>query len=334
MIRVAIVGMGLIGTSIGMALRSADERDSPLGKLTITGYDQQRRHTSDARGRLAIDREAATLADAVRDAQLIILAVPVQAMQETLRSLVTLAPAGAIITDVSSTKAQVLAWAREILPATVDFIGGHPMAGRERSGPAAAEATLFAEAIYCVCPASGARADAVAVIEALVSQIGAKIYFIDPVEHDAYVAAVSHLPFLLSAALVETTSRSAAWREMAPLAATGFRDMSRLASGDAEMHRDICMTNRDALSRWINETITTLIDIRDQLEAGQADQVLDMFRHAREIRESWLETKPHMRPGEAEFENISNVRPERPSLFGRLGRTPGDDKRPGNDRRR
>ncbi len=327
MIRIAIVGMGLIGTSIGMALRSADERDSPFGKLTITGFDQNRRHTADARGRLAIDREASSLSEAVRDAQLIILAVPVQAIPEMLRSLVTLAPAGSIITDVSSTKAQVLAWAREILPTTVDFIGGHPMAGRERSGPASADPNLFKEAIYCVCPATGVREQAVAVIEALVSQIGAKLYFIDPIEHDAYVAAVSHLPFVFSAALVETASRSPAWREMAPLAATGFRDLTRLASGDPEMHRDICMTNREALSRWIDEAISTLSDIRERLDANQSDHILDMFRHAQEVRESWLESKPHMRPGEADFESISNVRPERPNLFGRLGRPPGDKRR-------
>jgi prephenate dehydrogenase len=87
------------------------------------------------------------------------------------------------------------------------------------------------------------------------------------------------------------------------------------------------MTNREALSRWITEAISTLSDIRDQLDANQADQVLDMFRHAQEIREGWLESKPHMRPGEADFENLSNVRPERPSLFGRLGRPPGDKRR-------
>jgi prephenate dehydrogenase len=327
MIRIAIIGMGLIGTSLGMALRSANEKQSPLGDITLTGYDQDRRRTSDARGRLAIDREAATLAEAVRDAQLIILAVPVQVMQETLRILVTAAAPGAVITDVASTKAQVLAWASEILPSTIDFVGAHPMAGREKSGPAAADGNLFKEAIYCVCPASGVREQSIALVEAVIDQVGAKIYFIDPIEHDAYVAGVSHLPFLLSAALVEATSNSPAWREMSPLAATGFRDMTRLASGDAEMHRDICITNREALVRWINETITTLVDIRDQLEANRSDDVLAMFRRTRDVREAWLETKPHMRPGEAEFENLNSVQVERPSLFGRIGRQPGDDKR-------
>jgi prephenate dehydrogenase len=327
MIRITIIGMGLIGTSLGMALRSADDRESPLGKLTLTGYDPDRRRVSDARGRLAIDREATTLAEAVREAQLIILAVPVQAVQETMRALATIAPTGAVITDVASTKAQVLSWARELLPTTVEFIGGHPMAGREKSGPAAADGNLFKEAIYCVCPGTGVREQSIALVEAVIDQIGAKIYFIDPAEHDAYVAGISHLPFLLSSVLVEATSNSAAWREMSPLAATGYRDMTRLAAGDAEMHRDIAITNREALVRWINETITTLVDVREQLEESRGDDLLAMFRHAQEAREAWMESKPHMRPGEAEYENLANVHVERPSLFGRIGRPPGDDKR-------
>lgn len=320
MITIAIIGMGLIGTSLGMALRSAEERDAPLGKITIIGYDEERRATAEARGKLAIDREARTLSEAVHDAQLIVLAVPVQAAQEVLRSIATLAPAHAVVTDVSSTKSQILAWAQDLLPSTMDFIGGHPMAGRERSGPGAAETTLFRDAIYCLTPAPGTRQPAIDLVEAMVVQSGAKLYYIDPVEHDAYVAGVSHLPFLLSAALVEVTSNSPAWREMAPLAATGFRDMTRLASGDAEMHRDICVTNRTALIRWINDTMLYLMDVRDQLEGQQSEQLLAMFKHAQAVREEWLDSKPNMRPGENEFENLSSMTVERPSMFGRIGK--------------
>ncbi|GAB4160757.1 MAG: prephenate dehydrogenase/arogenate dehydrogenase family protein [Roseiflexaceae bacterium] len=323
MIRVAILGMGLIGTSIGMALRSADEREAPLGKIAVTGFDQDRRRTADARGRLAIDREASSIAEAVRDAALIVIAVPVQAMLEVLRAVANLAPSGAIITDVASTKAQVLAWAREILPTTLDFVGGHPMAGREKSGPGAADPDLFREAVYCLCPSPQARPESVAVVEAMVKQIGAKLYYIDPVEHDSYVAGVSHLPFLLSAQLVQALSKSPGWREMAPLAASGFRDMTRLASGDTLMHRDICMTNREALIRWTDAMIEQLLETRDQLAQGQGDAVLDLFEQARATREAWLESKPHMRPGEADFENPGNVQVERPNLLGRWGWQPG-----------
>jgi prephenate dehydrogenase len=220
----------------------------------------------------------------------------------------------------------VLEWARELLPATIDFIGGHPMAGSERSGPAAATVDLLRDAIYCLTPPTTVRPQAIEIVEAMVQQAGAKVYYIDPVEHDAYVAGVSHLPFMLSTALVETVSRSPAWKEMMPLAATGFRDISRLASGSPLMHRDIALTNRAALGRWLGEAAQVLLEMREQLEKGDADEVLGLFERAREIREGWLATKPGMRPGEDEFANPIGGPIETPSLLGRIGR-PRDRRR-------
>jgi prephenate dehydrogenase len=320
MINITIIGMGLIGASLGMAIREASEKEAQLGPTMITGYDQNRRATGEARGRLAIDREARTLEDALRDAQLVIVAVPVQSIQAVFTQIAPLLPNGAVVTDVASTKAQVLEWARALLPATVEFIGGHPMAGKELSGVAAADPALFAGAIYCLTPSSRARQSAINLVETMIAQIHAKVYYIDAAEHDAYVAGVSHLPFMLSTALADLVSRSPGWKEMAPLAATGFRDMSRLASGDAEMHRDICMTNRVALTRWMEETAQWLLDARDMIEEGESDQLLDLFTRARTAREDWLSARPNLRPGEDAFENISGVTPERPSLFGRLGK--------------
>ena len=322
MLKVAIIGMGLIGTSIGMALRNAEERDSPLGQIQVVGYDENRRATAEARNKLAIDKEMPSLAEAVREAQLVIIAVPVRATQDILRSLVTLATPGAVITDVSSTKVDVLAWAESLLPDSLHFVGGHPMAGRELSGPAAAESTLFKEAIYCLCPLVTTHPDAVALVEAMVKQIGAKPYFIDPQEHDAYVGGVSHLPFLLSSALVKTVTQRPAWREMAPLAATGFRDITRLAAGSPVMHRDILSTNREAMVHWINEMAQVLLDVRDLLEDKQDEELLQLFEEAQQQREEWLDTRPNMRPGEAEFENISGFTPERPNMFGFKRRPP------------
>ena len=320
MINITIIGMGLIGASLGMAIREANEKEAQLGPTMITGYDQNRRATGEARGRLAIDREARTLEDALRDAQLVIVAVPVQSIQAVFTQIAPLLPNGAVVTDVASTKAQVLEWARALLPATVEFIGGHPMAGKELSGVAAADPALFAGAIYCLTPSSRTRQSAINLVETMIAQIHAKVYYIDAAEHDAYVAGVSHLPFMLSTALADLVSRSPGWKEMAPLAATGFRDMSRLASGDAEMHRDICMTNRVALTRWMEETAQWLLDARDMIEEGESDQLLDLFTRARTAREDWLSARPNLRPGEDAFENISGVTPERPSLFGRLGK--------------
>lgn len=314
MIRITIIGLGLIGTSIGMALRSANEKESPLGAIEVVGYDQHARAVKAARGRLAIDREARTLPDAVRDAHIVLIATPVQTIHDLFQQLATLLPAGTIVTDTASTKAQVGAWAAALLPSGIDFIGGHPMAGKEQAGGSAAEPNLFRDAIYCLCPAHNARAEAVEAVEAIVTTIHAKPYYIDPIEHDAYVAGISHLPFLLSTALVEATGRSPGWKEMAPLAATGFRDLSRLASGDPKMHTDICMTNRDALVRWINETISLLVDIRDAIQQGDAAQIDALFTHAKALRDEWLVSRPNLRPGEDAFANPMQV--ERPNLFG------------------
>ncbi len=325
MLRIAIIGMGLIGTSLGMALRSADPKESPLGPLEIVGYDQDNRATKEARGRLAIDREARTLADALRDVQVVIIATPVQAVQPTLQQLATLLPAGAIVTDTASTKAQVCSWAQELLPSSINFVGGHPMAGKEQSGAQAADPDLFKGAIYCLTPGPSARQEAVDLVDALVHTVGAKPYYIDPDEHDAYVAGISHLPLLLSALLVEATSRSAAWKEMAPLAASGFRDVSRLASGNPEMQRDICITNRTALIRWINESISLLVEFRQHLEANDAAAVEQFLQHAKKMRDEWLEQRPNQRPGEAAFENMGQI--ERPGLFGFRRPSPPDSKR-------
>ncbi|MEI7770450.1 MAG: prephenate dehydrogenase/arogenate dehydrogenase family protein [Chloroflexales bacterium] len=313
MIRISIIGLGLIGTSLGMALRSADVKESPLGEIEVVGYDRDSRAVKEARGRLAIDKEARTLAEALRDAQLVVIATPVQAVRETLAQIGPLLSAGVVVTDVASTKAQVAAWAAELLPATVSYVGGHPMAGKEQAGAAAADPDLFKDAIYCLTARPSVRHDAIDVVEALVRTVGAKPYYIDPEEHDAYVAGISHLPFVLSVGLVEVTSRSPAWKEMAPLAATGFRDVSRLASGDPEMHRDISLTNSVGLGRWINAMIDFLLEVRGQIESGDAEAVEALLRRAKQQRDSWLESRPNLRPGEDAFARTVEV--ERPNLL-------------------
>jgi prephenate dehydrogenase len=314
MIRIAIIGLGLIGTSLGMALRNADPKESPIGHITITGFDRDLKVTREARGRLAIDREARTLADAVHDAQIVVVATPVRAIRDVFGELASLLPNGAIVTDVASTKAMVCHWASELLPSTVTFIGGHPMAGREQSGPGAADPDLFRGAIYCLTTISTTTPQAVEAVEAMVRTIGAKPYYIDPEEHDAYVAGISHLPLLLSVGLVTATGNSPAWKEMALLAATGFRDVSRLASGDPAMQRDILLTNPHGLSRWIDEVIRFLITVRDQITAGDAEAIEQLLQQAKATRDAWLASKPHLRPGEADFTSMPTV--ERPSLLG------------------
>lgn len=313
MIRISIIGLGLIGASLGMALRNADPAASPLGPLEVVGFDRDARVVQAARGRLAIDRGASSLAEAVRDAQMVVVATPVLAVREVFAQLGPLLPAGVVVTDVASTKAEVSGWAATLLPAGVDYVGGHPMAGKERAGVEAADPALFNGAIYCLTVAPHVKHGAVEAVEALARTVGAKPYYVDPEEHDAFVAGISHLPMLLSVGLVEVTGRSPAWKEMAPLAATGFRDVSRLASGDPEMHRDICLTNAQGIARWLNDMAGFLLELRDRIEAGDAAALEDLLRRAKAQRDTWLESRPHLRPGEEAFLQQPEV--QRPNLF-------------------
>lgn len=316
MFNITIVGMGLIGTSLGMALRSANEEQARLGPTVITGYDRDPRATAEARGRLAIDRQARTLTEALHEADLVVVAVPALVARELFREMAPLLAHGAIVTDTISTKAQVLEWARELLPRTASFVGGHPMAGKEQSGAQAADPHLLNGAIYCLTPDALTKPEAVQVVEAMVRQAGAKPYYLDPLEHDSFVAGVSHLPFLLSTGLVEVTTASSSWREMSTLAATGYRDMSRLASGDTVMHRDICLTNAEAITRWIDATSEWLADLRAHLATHDAAALDAMFEHARAQREALLVARPGLRPGEDDFMTPGGVQPERRGLFG------------------
>lgn len=239
---VLLVGTGLLGASLGLALRRRGLA------VTVTGWDRSPQHLAEARrlGAIAADRPQpdATGAD------LVVVATPVGAMPAMLTQLSgTLAP-GTIVTDVGSTKADVVAAAAS-LPAEVTFVGGHPMAGRAVSGPAAADADLFAGRRWVLCPAGHSPAEqaAVARLTALVRALGAEPVLRTPLEHDRQVATVSHLPQLLSSALAlaaETTlAEDPAGFE---LAATGWQDMTRLAGSSPDMWRDICLSNREALS--------------------------------------------------------------------------------------
>lgn len=320
MIRIAIVGMGLIGTSLGMALRGADPKSDGLGEVQVLGYDADKEHTKEARARLAIDIVADSLAAALKGTHVVILAVPVQTMPTVLREIAPHLETGTVVTDVCSTKAQVAAWAAELLPAANPFVGGHPMAGKDASGPKAATPELFRGAVYCLCPSVTTPPEAIAICEAIAERAGAKTYFIEPVEHDAYVAGISHMPFVLAASLVNMTSRAASWREMSALAATGFRDTTRLASGDVTMHRDIVMTNRIALERWLTESIDELTAFKDAVVRGDEGAIATFFAQAHAARATWLEQKPGMRPGETEYEDMGMDLVQKPSLFGRVER--------------
>ena len=278
--RVAIVGLGLIGGSIGLALQKAKAAQE------VVGYDLGKGISNQARKIGAIDEPYSTLADAVRGAELIILATPVGAMRSLLQDIATTATPGAVVTDVASTKAQIISWAEEFLPTSVAFVGGHPMTGKELSGVESADAALFQGHIYCLTPTARTRPVAINKVSILIEALGARVRFLEPAEHDGQVAGISHLPFVASVALMKTVAEGPAWGDAAMLAAGGFRDMSRLAAGNPEMYRDICLTNSEALTRWLNEYITTLSALRDRIAAHDRS-LAETFASAQQLRLQW-----------------------------------------------
>jgi prephenate dehydrogenase len=281
--RVAIIGLGLIGGSIGLALKKAQVKD-----LELVGFARRPEVATMALSIGAVDRADGDLISAVKDADLVLIATPAMAVKEVLTQIGGSLPQGCIVTDTASTKAQVMAWAQELLLPSVAFIGGHPMAGKETFGIKAADADLFRGCVYCLIPGENASTEATNLVTELVKQIGANPLFLDASEHDSMVAAVSHLPLLLSAALVSTTMKSPSWPQMARLAATGFRDLTRLASGNPKMSGDICLTNKEPILLWIDEFITELGEFR-RLISEEDKELEQTFLGAREQREKWLQ---------------------------------------------
>lgn len=280
--RVTIIGLGLIGGSIGLALRAAK-----LPGLEVVGYDDEPDAVSDARKRGAVDVAARNLRDALRESRMAIIATPPLAARGVLQDIAPLLEEGAVVTDTLSTKAEILTWARELLPETVGFVGGHPMAGKEQSGIAAADAGLFRGKAYCVVPSPQASDGAVKSVIGLAAVLGAEAIFIDAGEHDQYVAAISHLPLVASTALFSLARASVAWPDMRNLAGSGFRDLTRLASGDPQMSHDICVTNGEAVIHWLDRYIEELRRYRD-LIADDPGELFKAFAGAQLQREAFL----------------------------------------------
>ena len=288
--RMTIVGLGLIGGSLGLALKKAK-----LSDIEIVGYDNETAAAADARRRGAVDKTEATLQRAVADAGMVILATPIVAMRRVMEEMAGGLRENCVVTDTASTKGLVMEWARELLPASVSFVGGHPMAGKETAGIANADATLFAGKPYCIVPSPSATEGAVRMVVGLVRLIGAQPLFIDAQEHDRYVAAVSHLPLVLSSALFTLVRGSPAWPELAALASSGFRDVTRLASGDPELSHDICLTNREAVLHWLERLEDELSRYHELLAEGHEEELFKLFARAQLDRDSYITAGPPAR---------------------------------------
>ena len=282
--RVAIIGLGLIGNSIGLALHKANAAQQ------IVGYDSNKHQAHDARKSGAIDQSYSSLADAIRGSEFIILTIPINSMRSCFQDIATIASSGTVITDVASTKAQVISWAEEYLPISVFFVGGHPIINKDIFEDRLASAALFKNCVYCLTPTKRTSSAALDTVMKLIEILDAQVRFLEPAEHDGLVAGVNHMPFVISAILLNTVVGSPSWVDAALVAEKSMYDMTRLSSYYPEAYRDICLTNSEALSRWLGEYISELSTFRDQLMLHDSN-LIQTFNKSKELREQWQATQ-------------------------------------------
>jgi prephenate dehydrogenase len=287
MARIAIVGLGLIGGSIALALKRAKLKD-----LETVGFDLEYGLGSRAKRSGVIDVEARSLAAVGENAGMIIIATPISEVRRVFEEIAPNLAEGAVVTDTCSTKRDVLAWAKELLPEHVSFVGGHPMAGKESSGLDAADATLFQGRPWAIVPSVTATERAVNAIENLVSVLGAKPVIIDAEEHDTYVAAISHLPLVAASALFSLMRESQAWEDLGVLAGPGFRDTTRLASTNPALSHDITLTNRENVLHWLDRYIEELRRYRGLMADEDQQDLYKTLLKTQSDRDAFLERPP------------------------------------------
>ena len=280
-INIAIIGVGLIGGSFALALRRE------YADLRVIGIDRNADALDDALRRGVID-EAASPA-AVADCDVILIAVPVRQFPTVLAEISAYLKSETVITDTGSTKQDVIAAARAVLGNKISrFVPGHPIAGREHTGVAAAASELFEGKNVVLTPIAENTTESIERVRLLWRACGAKIIEIPAETHDAVFAAVSHLPHLLAFALVDEFAARPNAKTLFSFAASGFRDFTRIASSSPEMWKDIALNNREALLRELNAYEAQLVVLREAIEASDGDALQNLMARARHARDRWM----------------------------------------------
>jgi prephenate dehydrogenase len=280
--RLAVLGVGLIGGSVALALKRAGQ----VGQ--VVGYGRNRVNLEQALSLGVIDEIAATPEQAAAGADCILLAMPVGGMAEIMRRIAPHLAADAVITDAGSTKQDVISAAKLELADRIDrFVPGHPIAGAERSGATAALADLYAGRNVILTPLPENSAATVSAVVAMWQACGAQLLEMSAVEHDRVFAAVSHLPHLAAFALVDELASRPEAELYFRHAGSGFRDFTRIAGSSPEMWRDIALANREALVGELDAYIARLSDLRDSLASGDGSSLFESFVRASQARRDW-----------------------------------------------
>ncbi|RCW26017.1 prephenate dehydrogenase [Ciceribacter lividus] len=283
--KIALIGIGLIGSSI-----ARDVKDQGLaGEIVIStrSADTLRRAEELELG----NSYTLSAAEAVEGADLVIVSVPVGASESVAKQIARHLKPGAIVTDVGSTKASVIAQMAPHVPPGVHFIPGHPIAGTEKSGPDAGFCGLFKGRWCILTPLPGTDADVLARLRAFWEALGSRVDEMDPKHHDKVLAIVSHLPHIIAYNIVGTADdlETVTESEVIKYSASGFRDFTRLAASDPTMWRDVCLHNRDAILEMLARFSEDLAYLQRAIRWGEGDKLFELFTRTRAIRRSIVE---------------------------------------------
>jgi prephenate dehydrogenase len=273
---IAILGTGLIGGSIGLALHRADPA------ATVVGYDPAPGEADRAKARGAVTEAAGSALDAVAGARMVLLAMPVDRIPEECSALQAAIDPGATVTDVGSAKVAVVAQGERSFGGR--FVGGHPMAGSERHGIEAADDALFAGAWWILTPTAATSSDSYAAVLELVSAAGAKPIAVEPQAHDALVARLSHVPQLMASAVVEVAAGAGERETLLGLAGNGFRDVTRIAASNPELWVAIIRSNRGAVLDALQGLERGLERVASMVADGRWDDLGDWLDRSRKAR--------------------------------------------------
>jgi len=282
--KITIVGVGLLGGSIGLAARKFGVANE------IAGFVRRKKTIADCEKFGATDFATTDLLAAVSNADLVILCTPLAQMLSLAEQFLPALKRGAIITDVGSVKADVVRELESIITnAGAHFVGNHPMAGGEKTGVSAARADLFSNAVCVLTPTRKTNSAALKNLEQFWKSLGARVLKLPPEQHDLLVSRTSHLPHVVAATLANLVLNPANPKQQAALCATGFRDTTRIASGSPEMWRDIAISNRKNLAKSLDAFISELQKFQRTLKSADAKTISKFFEQAKFRRDGWQE---------------------------------------------
>lgn len=281
MTKVAIIGLGLIGGSIGLALKKV----SP--DIRIIGVPHREETVQEAINRGAIDEGTIDPKKGVADADIIFICTPINLIIPILSEISSVLKKGAVVTDVGSSKGEIVSQAERLMPKGTYFVGGHPMAGKEKVKLEAAEANLFEGKIWVLTPTSKTSKKALGKVQEVVRLLGSRIVEIDPRLHDLVVAGISHMPLAVAAALVNTVADAKKGKEEMKLcAASGFGDITRIASGDPILGVDMFATNKAAVLKMLGAFKKSLARLEQLIKKGDSKKIGKELQKAKSFRDS------------------------------------------------